>query len=400
MSLLAVKRPSRPSPPVDARVPELALLSDGSLGEVLGRLLATNAVVPAPPRVTYLEYSQGARLVLQVSVEIDGLTRSAVVRAGKAVTHSVRSTGTRLPGTGAWVHWLPADPQLPLLGASSTQLRGLVCDARGAEGATPVDGSARVMAYVPGRRATIALSPYVLKTYGSPAAFRAARGAMALLGDAHELPTPRGIRSLPGWLTTVQQQVSGTPAGLEDALPLAATAGRLLHRLHASDRLAAARRDPSSQLHLARTAVDVLAAVLPDQRDRATALLARLARTAPTGLPLVLSHGDFTIDQLLVSGDGSVVVTDVDNACQAPAALDVAAFAANLVSGRDGDAEHAEAVLAALADSHGWPPALRWHFAVAVLRRCDRPFRRWKKGWPEKSEAILDLVEKVTASRS
>jgi aminoglycoside phosphotransferase (APT) family kinase protein len=114
----------------------------------------------------------------------------------------------------------------------------------------------------------------------------------------------------------------------------------------------------------------------------------------------VLSHGDFTIDQLLVAGDGSVVVTDVDNACQAPAALDVAAFAANLVSGRDGDAEHAEAVLAALADSHGWPPALRWHFAVAVLRRCDRPFRRWKKGWPEKSEAILDLVEKVTASRS
>src|SRR5215212_8558204 len=70
MSVLAVGRPSRPGPPSDAGVPELALLSDGALGETLSRLLTTNAVAAAPPRVTYLEYSPGTRLVPQVSLEV------------------------------------------------------------------------------------------------------------------------------------------------------------------------------------------------------------------------------------------------------------------------------------------------------------------------------------------
>jgi len=143
--------------------------------------------------------------------------------------------------------------------------------------------------------------------------------------------------------------------------------------------------------------VDVISAVLPDQADRAGRLLDRLARTAPVGLPMVLSHGDFSVDQLLLTEIGDLVVADVDNCCAAPAALDIARFAANLVSGRDGDLEHARSVLDAMVASYGTPPGLEWHFAAALLRRCDRPFRRLKKRWPEKVVAILDAAEEAVS---
>ena len=389
-------RPFRPTL-VDADLPQLALLRDGLLAETLTRVCEAPRSVADDARVIYLEYAPGASLVLQVSAMVDGQHRSAVVRAGSAVTHAVRSTGAAVAGLGAVVHWLPSDPSHPLLGATSRELYELMPEALRPTRSADGDDPATVLADVPGRRATLALPPYVLKSYASVAAFETAHAAMMLLGDGTEIPTPRRVTSLPAHRATVQRHVSGTPAGLRDALALTAPVGPLLRRLHASERTAAVRRDAASQLRDARRAVDVLGAVLPDQRDRATALLTRLADTAPTGLPLVLSHGDFSIDQLLVTGDGSLVVTDIDKACQAPAALDVASFAANLMSGRPGDAEHAYAVLDALAASHGSTPGLGWHFAVALLRRCDRPFRRLKKRWHEKSVAILDMVEDVSS---
>jgi hypothetical protein len=101
--------------------------------------------------------------------------------------------------------------------------------------------------------------------------------------------------------------------------------------------------------------------------------------------------------QLITSTHG-VVVTDVDMLCQAPAAYDLASYAANLVSGRPGDEAHAEAALTAVVAAHGHVPALRWHLATALLRRCDRPFRRAKKQWPDRATSILDLAESVSQS--
>jgi hypothetical protein len=76
----------------------------------------------------------------------------------------------------------------------------------------------------------------------------------------------------------------------------------------------------------------------------------------------------------------------------------VSAPAGNLVSGRPDDEGVAEAALDALARCYGDPPGLRWHYAVALLRRCGPPFRRLKKRWPEKSMAILDLAERASTS--
>ena len=57
-------------------------------------------------------------------------------------------------------------------------------------------------------------------------------------------------------------------------------------------------------------------------------------------------------------------------------------------------------VLPALAVlvTYGGPPGLRWHLAVALLRRCDRPLLRLTKRRPEESMAVLDLAEKASIS--
>jgi Ser/Thr protein kinase RdoA (MazF antagonist) len=138
--------------------------------------------------------------------------------------------------------------------------------------------------------------------------------------------------------------------------------------------------------------------VAPALTPRAAALLRRLARNAPVLVPAVLSHGDFNISQLL-EVDGQLVVLDFDQACLAAPALDVAGYAANLVSGRPGDPEHAADALDALLDGYGSrPDGVEWHLAVTTLRRASSPFRLHKKDWPQRMAAILDAAEAMVAA--
>ncbi len=371
--------PRRPLPPQDPRLPGLALLDQDRLVEALSSVLGLSHHVEEA-RVGYLELAPRTSLVLRVDAVVDGQERTAVLRSGAAATGRF-GCGAPVAGLDTVVHWLPEDPSLPLLAAATGTLE------------------VHVLSYVPGRRATLGIAPYVLKTYATTPGYQAARAALDLLGDGRDLPTPPFVAVLPEHRTAVQEHVTGVPATLADTVALAPQAGALLRRLHSSDRRSTARRDPADQLREARRSVELVASVLPEQGARAADLLRRLSTRIPSAGPLVLSHGDFTVDQLVV-GSAGLVVTDVDDACQAPAALDLAAFAANVVSGRPGDDEHGDRVLDALLEGYGTPPpALAWHHAVALLRRCDRPFRRWKKHWPQKSTAILDLVEqKVSTS--
>jgi aminoglycoside phosphotransferase (APT) family kinase protein len=109
----------------------------------------------------------------------------------------------------------------------------------------------------------------------------------------------------------------------------------------------------------------------------------------------VPSHGDFNLGQLLAGPDGPAVV-DVDTLCRAPAALDLASYAANLVSGRDGDLAAARAALDRVVAGYGAaPPGLSWYLAASVLRRLDRGLRRGKKDWPRRTELALQAVEEL-----
>lgn len=340
----------------------LALLDAAALTDAVATAFpAARAVGPA--RVEYLDLVPGERLVVQARADVDGAEQDVVVRSSAPFRPA-----------DAVVHRLRDDPALPLLRSG-----------------------ARLLAYVPGRRATLGVRPYVVKTYADDREFRAAATAMRLLADGADLPTPPAVAVLPLHRATLQRHVEGSATDVRGALDAAVPAGRILARLHASTRTATGVRRPEHELASARRAVGVLAEVLPGEAARARRLLDALAADLPTHLPVVLSHGDFTVDQLLRTPDGGLVVTDVDTACQAPAALDVATFAANVVSGRPGDDDRGAAVLDRLLSAHGRPPGLRWYLTVALLRRCDRPFRRLKKRWPEKSASILDAAQKASS---
>lgn len=139
----------------------------------------------------------------------------------------------------------------------------------------------------------------------------------------------------------------------------------------------------------------VLRAVAPADGARAARLLARLEATAAAPGRLVPSHGDCNVGQLL-DHDGELGMLDFDAACAAPAALDLASYAANLVSGRPGDLDDTLHALDELCAGYGGrPDGLRWHLAAVLLRRSDRSFRRLKRTWPERTTALVDAAERV-----
>ena len=87
---------------------------------------------------------------------------------------------------------------------------------------------------------------------------------------------------------------------------------------------------------------------------------------------------------------------DFDEACLAPRALDVASYAANLVSGRPGDLARAGAALGALLEGYGErPEGLPWYLSASLLRRAPSPFRLHKRRWLQRTESIVAAAEAV-----
>jgi Ser/Thr protein kinase RdoA (MazF antagonist) len=179
------------------------------------------------------------------------------------------------------------------------------------------------------------------------------------------------------------------------AREVAPVAGAMLRVLHGAEvgGLAVARAD--RMLASAAQAARLTAAIAPGLGRRTFDLLARLEEHAPEIDDLVPSHGDFNISQFL-DVDGAMAVLDFDEACLAPRALDVASYAANLVSGRRGDLALADAALAPLLEGYGpAPEGLRWYLAASLLRRAPSPFRLHKKRWTARTESIVAAAEAV-----
>ncbi|NUS50406.1 MAG: hypothetical protein HOQ22_05110, partial [Nocardioidaceae bacterium] len=195
----------RPAPPADPRLSELDLLDVSRLAEAVDAVVGPDLPVQRV-RVEYLEYVPRSSLTVQLTAYVAGVALQGVVRTGAAADRAARATGTPLPGRDALLHWLPADPELPLLAWPTTRLRRLLGD-RPRTGETPT-----VLAYVPGRRATLLLSPYVLKTYATAEDHANAVAGGLLLATGAALRTPRLLASLPGHRVTVQEQLEGVPA--------------------------------------------------------------------------------------------------------------------------------------------------------------------------------------------
>lgn len=331
----------------------------------------------------YLEHDVGRSLLVHHAVDVDGATRDLVVSTGRlrfdaaaidAAAGALDDVGIAQPAAqlgDVTVAWYPFDPGLPLLA-------GLA--GRGAR-----------LAWVPERRAVLADGERVIKLEADPAQVRAAVRALERLRPVVRVPDVLEVDLAAG--TFVQERLAGRALGADDVVPRAAAAGALAARIAgvAADDLP--ELGAPQLLAGLRHVTALVAHAAPELAARIDAVERLLAERAPT-LPLVAAHGDFTIGQLIGRDDGSLALVDTDTLCRAPAGLDLAAYATNLLSGRPGDLERMDAALDAVRRGHGGEPdGLPWLVATSALRRIDRPIRRYKRSWPERVALLLVHVE-------
>jgi Ser/Thr protein kinase RdoA (MazF antagonist) len=240
----------------------------------------------------------------------------------------------------------------------------------------------------------------VLKIYADNEDFTAATANLLTAAGLPGFRTAAFAGCLPGRRLTVQPLLSGSPPARP--ADVAAKAGELLRELQAAwgSRTAAPETGPMiapppQQLAVAEASARFVAAIVPVLRGRLEALLRDLEATMPSIDRLVLSHGDFSARQTLVTPQGLAVV-DLDAMRLAPTALDPATFAAHLVFGGADDLDGASAALEDLLEGYGGRPAgLRWYLATCILRHSRSPFRYLDDHWPERVEGMIAASEKA-----
>ncbi len=392
--------------PEDRALPSLRVLVDAeAMAPVLARCLPPGW---AEPKVTVagLRYRPGARLVVSYDVAADGIQTEAVAvtaastrfAGARRLEHQAlarraegrspaRHTLLHDPELGALISWLPVDPALPALAEPADALLSRL-EAVGLEVGA---GELTILGYTPRRRAVVGLDHYVLKLYADETRYRMAGAALGQLGVGGPVLTPSFLALLPELRATVQERLPGV--SVYDPVAAAPRAGALLAGLHTGADDALPAFAPVSLLAAAAASASVATRLLPHFGPRVTRLLADLEATMPGGLPLVAAHGNFRAERLLDTPHGLAVV-DVDRRCAAPAALDLASYAASLYGGRRADLDSVRAALEGLRDGYGaTPPGLAWTFACAVLRRARTPFHRLEPDWPERIETQIATAE-------
>jgi hypothetical protein len=414
------EEPARRAPvPNDPALPRLPVLLDpGAMASFLHRSLTLDAPFP-DVRIQYVRYRPGTNMVVHYDVGLDGRRYDAVAMitarrylARRALKPENVSLARRVDGRSpaqmplyyepeldALIQWYPLDLELPALAEPPTRL----LEELQAAGASLGDfgGEPTTLRYKPRRRAVLRLGEHVLKIYAKQEEFAAARAALQAAGTMRGVPTPALEGDLPAKLLTVQPLLSGSPPAR--ATDVAREAGELLCELQdawapvappeAALEAGLAAALPSQQLAATEASARFVATILPALGGRLEALVRELEATAPRTDCLVLSHGDFSARQLLVTPTGLAVV-DLDAMCLAPAAFDPATYAAHLVSGGPDDLADASEVLEELLEGYGGRPlGLSWYLATCILRHSRYPFRYLDEHWPERVEGMVTAAE-------
>ena len=432
-----VARRRRPAPPPDPAVPAMrALLDPDGVAPVLQRSLGDGRRLEEV-RVRHVRYRPREDLVVHYKAVVDGDKHEAVISTRRdgdlegiagdprhlRIARSVdgRSpTVTPLsydPHARALIQWLPLDLALPLLCATPD---ALLRDLR-ALGIDLGDGPLEPvrMSYAPGRRATLRVGDHVLRGYADEGAYRRALAGWRIasngtIGEDREpvlswtdlfrrraggrRPNPEVPRpttavfegALPELRATVQLVLDGTSPG--SAMQAAHSAGGLLRRIHDLPASGLEERSAQDTLESARRAARVLRAVDPAADAQIERLLGRLEARVPWSATLVTSHGDFHREEL-IQRDGDLAVLDVDEACRAAPARDLATYAAHAASHEGADPHAVLDGLLAGYEHH--PGGLDWYLAAALLRRAERPFRVLEEDWPARVEALVDAADRA-----
>lgn len=391
-------RPGVPHPPADPGLPGLPVLLDRqAMAERLGAYLMDPSSL-TDLKIVRVTYQPGVRCQVTYAVTAGGHRTNAVATAAPrpgvemrlpaAAGGSVRRLSGIENDLGATIHWLPADPWLPQLAGLDAALPGILADA----GVT-FDGAPAVTGYRAGERAVAVTGGAVIKLYSDVAdvahAVSGFRWALAAIPAA----APRLLHTDLEHRLTVQSRVTGEQLDHAAAVGAASVAGDLLAQLHRSEH-PNARRHTAADLLARAVAASRLAGVLcPELALRATAVADRLTATHPSPRTGVGCHGDFNVSQMIRTASG-ISVLDFDEHCVASPSHDLAAYVANVVSGREADAERAAAADAALVDGYGTRPGdFAWYLAASILCRAPSPFRLQKRNWPARTERIVAAAE-------
>jgi energy-coupling factor transporter ATP-binding protein EcfA2 len=405
--------PTRGSAPEDPALPQMGrLLAPQEMAPILGRTLGEGAPQPDVD-VRYLRYKPGTNLVVRYGVRLldeefeatamiaahDYLERRAAKPENRALARMVDGrcpSPTPLvydPEVGCLIQWYPLDLSLPGLAEPPAQLcRSL----RGAGVPIREAGEAPLrLAYKPRRRAVLRLGEHVVKCYAKDEHFASAASALMASSRVRSVVVPSFEGSVSWLRITAQTFLPGRSASAPG--DVAAWAGGLLADLHTAsgdwqllDSLTPA--PPSRQFDAAAASARLVVAVAPKLERRVERILGKIEGSTPDAGELVPSHGDFNARQLLVV-DGELAVTDFDELCLAPPALDLATYVAYVVYGEDSDLPAAQSVLGELVAAYGSRPlAMSWYVATMILRRAPRPFRYQEPDWIERMAGMVDAA--------
>lgn len=404
------------SVPEDPALPQMGrLLSPEEMAPVLRGALGEHAPEP-DVSVRYLRYKPGTNLVVHYAVRLGDEHHDATAmiaardylgrRAAKPENRELaRMAADRCPSSRPLVfdpevrcliQWYPLDLSLPPLAETTEALRRIL-KAAGVSINGNGDAPAR-LAYKPRRRAVLRLGHHVVKCYAKAEHFRAAERGLSASWRLRSVVVPRFEGAVASQLVTAQSFLPGRP--VTAPAEVASGAGQLLASLHGSAVDAPGIGPlvlvpPSRQLEAAGASARLVVAVDRTLESRVERLVRKLEESQPEVEELVVSHGDFNARQLLVVG-GELGVTDFDELCLAPPALDLATYLAYLVYGGPSDLAAAEGVLGELVAGYGARPSgMNWYLATMILRRAPRPFRYQVPDWPVRVEAMVDAAEEA-----
>jgi hypothetical protein len=292
---------------------------------------------------------------------------------------------------GALIQWFPLDVALPVLSTPWGELLAALADV----GIEPV-GPPQVLAYKPGRRATLRAGGHVLKLHRRDSMCAREASLLRSVSSLRSVCSPSLSAEIRRLRLTVRPFFDGRflTSGDEDI-----EAGAVLARLHAAQPSPLSPLSPAQQLAAAAGQARLAATVAPRVSTAVERLLGRLSAATPAAGPLVPSHGDFYRKQLLLLPDGRVAVIDPDRMCAAPPGLDLAAYSAQSLGLDPHGLLPALSTLERMLEGYGERPVdLSWHLSVALLRRTYLPFRKFEADWPLRVEGMVRAAEAALAA--
>lgn len=416
---------SRPDAKLAARdraVPGLALLLDPeALAEACRRRLPELGVSRA--HLEYVRYKPGTNCLAGYRFELGGATIEGYAKAFNAEDWNVPETAGKpgavrcaIEGHAIAVFLFPHDAKLPWLDRlGDVDRRRALLRARLPNQPGHWDAALRTLRYKPERRYVGQLltdgGPWaVAKVYSDPRFATAAANAKHVrsqgrLQIARRIASSdRGRMLLLEWLDgRLLAEAIGAPGFAPGDLAAVGEALAELHGQRPRVLRPLAPEDGAKAFFAIARGLAVLCPPLARQADRLALRLAESLACEPAGISTV--HGDFYAKQVLLAGDETVAILDLDQAACGDPAADLGNFLAHL----EADALRgtldprriaplADALLAGYGAARQQPTPSRVGVctAAALFRLAHDPFRHRETEWPDRIAAILDRAEMLS----